>query len=100
MNYKGWWLSGKLHDQGEFFCNGNTYTGDFVGGLRQGNGQLKYSNGALYVGEFAKDLPNGEGTLTSSSNEIYTGNFKVGFYFFDLNFLILFLFYHREFSLL
>lgn len=36
---------------------GNSYTGDWVGGLKQGNGKLTYANGDIYEGQWEEDVP-------------------------------------------
>jgi len=43
------------------FSNGSQYVGQFVGGLRHGQGSHTYSNGAEYVGNWANDKRHGQG---------------------------------------
>lgn len=54
------------------YSNGNEYTGDWVNGIRQGKGTMKYDNG-IYEGEWKNDKKNGEGTYTWNDGKKYEG---------------------------
>jgi hypothetical protein len=58
------------------YNNGNTYTGGWVSGKRQGEGECYYANGAHYKGDFKGDLRDGFGIYTSPNKDIYQGEFK------------------------
>jgi len=70
------------------FPNGNTYTGEWQNGMRQGNGKIRIvakgkstSNSiasdapSTYVGQFANDRINGHGVWTTFDGKQYEGNF-------------------------
>lgn len=56
-----------------------TYIGDFVNGLKHGNGVYKGNNGVSYKGSYKNDLKDGEGTIYNFDHSIaYEGEFKNG----------------------
>ncbi|CAM9399332.1 unnamed protein product, partial [Discosporangium mesarthrocarpum] len=89
------------------YPNGDKYTGEFVDGLREGQGVLKYASGntyqgffkanqfhgvgtmkyaplvedgvvitgRTYKGEWVKGLKQGQGTLSTGTGEVYEGSF-------------------------
>lgn len=54
------------------------YTGMFVGGNRQGKGNMIFSNGAVYNGEWYYNRMSGHGTIIWSDGSEYEGSFKNG----------------------
>ena len=61
------------------FPNGAQYVGEFMAGLRHGNGIHTYSNGSKYVGTWADDKRNGQGTFemkTALMNIVQDGLWK------------------------
>jgi hypothetical protein len=48
------------------YHNRDVYEGEFLDGVREGNGMLKYANGNVYKGEFMAGLFHGFGTYTWS----------------------------------
>jgi hypothetical protein len=65
--------------KGKFtFKNGDTYSGQFVNGKRQGIGEIAFSNGATFIGEFNLGYPQGRGILTYSNGSKYLGFFDKG----------------------
>ena len=51
------------------------YIGDFVNGLRHGNGKIVYDCGKVYEGEWENDKKTGYGTITFQNKNTYTGMF-------------------------
>lgn len=41
--------------------NGNEYEGEFLNGMKNGMGKLKYTNGDMYIGTFKNDVFDGKG---------------------------------------
>jgi uncharacterized protein (TIGR02145 family) len=56
------------------------YEGNFVEGLRDGEGTTYYKNGEKLVGHWEKDLFNGSGTLSQENGDKYIGGWKAGLY--------------------
>lgn len=54
------------------------YEGDFVAGLRHGQGTLYYPNGSIYQGQFRFNQATGPGVLQRPDGEQLTGEFKNG----------------------
>ena len=50
--------------------DGSTYNGQFVDGMRQGQGVYKMSNGDIYTGYFDRDEMHGAGELMQSDGTI------------------------------
>lgn len=55
--------------------NGSTYTGEWVNGLRQGEGKLLYTDGSIYEGKWLNDKAHGEGCFKNSKGHVYQGQF-------------------------
>ena len=53
------------------------YVGEFLNGLRYGQGIYTYANGDKYVGQY-KDTRNGQGTFTWASGTKYVGKWLYG----------------------
>jgi hypothetical protein len=51
------------------------YDGDYVDGLKQGEGIMYYANGEVYTGTFKKELKCGKGILLFADKSQYEGNF-------------------------
>ncbi len=75
--YIGLFLNNELNGKGiKFSYEKNIlYKGDFVNGLRDGNG-IDESEGAKYEGQFYKDKKCGKGKITFNSGDIYEGGFN------------------------
>lgn len=56
----------------------NTYTGEFLDGLRHGFGTFLYDDGSKYEGQWVANQKHGEGKFTSATGVIYFGSFKDG----------------------
>ena len=54
------------------YSDGSEYTGDWVNGVRQGQGTMTYDNG-IYDGEWQNDKKNGKGTYTWNDGKKYDG---------------------------
>jgi uncharacterized protein (TIGR02145 family) len=60
------------------YKNGDSYTGNFKGGLRNGEGTFTWANGNKYIGEYLDGFRNGKGTFTWADGNKYTGQYKDG----------------------
>lgn len=61
------------------FANGDTYTGAYVGGKRQGQGVYTWSNpSASYTGEWQAGKRHGTGTMTYPDKSKYEGDWVDG----------------------
>ena len=47
----------------------SSYTGDWVMGLRHGQGEVVMADGSVYRGQWVNDKPHGKGTLSISTSE-------------------------------
>lgn len=76
--YKGEFVDGNFHGQGELDFNGRRYEGTFSEGLKHGYGSLKYKNGNIYVGSFVRDKREGSDCrlIYASDHCEYIGGFK------------------------
>jgi hypothetical protein len=79
--YSGGYADDLYEGIGMLKTNDYTYVGDFVGGRREGQGQLSWSNGDVYKGEWRFDLYHGRGVFTlAKKGEIFEGVFAQGQY--------------------
>eukprot|EP00162_Nutomonas_longa_P013400 comp21557_c0_seq1/m.47237 comp21557_c0_seq1/g.47237 ORF comp21557_c0_seq1/g.47237 comp21557_c0_seq1/m.47237 type:complete len:786 (+) comp21557_c0_seq1:92-2449(+) len=76
--YNGPFVQGRRHGlKGQLsFPDGNIYTGEFVNGQAQGQGDMVYPNGARYLGEFVQQQRHGHGTMIFKSGERYSGGWE------------------------
>ena len=58
--------------------NGNTYEGEFVKGIKEGNGTLLFPDGSKYWGAFTNDVINGEGEFIWNNGYYYKGEIQNG----------------------
>lgn len=58
--------------------DGGTYEGEWVDGVAEGQGTIKWDNGDHYEGEWKDGMRNGQGTYTSVDGDgfVYEGEFK------------------------
>lgn len=76
--YEGEFLEGMRHGQGRLTSSvGEALTGQFIKGRPVGYGELTYTDGAIFRGEFY-DFGDREGTLTLPSGETATGRWING----------------------
>ncbi|MDX2361646.1 MAG: hypothetical protein QNK23_12635 [Crocinitomicaceae bacterium] len=54
------------------------YQGDYIDGLREGDGQYNYHNGSILTGHWENDTLQGPGVLTTNTGIIYKGNWVNG----------------------
>lgn len=57
---------------------GDIYEGDFVNGIREGQGTYTFQTGVVYVGQFANNLFNGKGTMKFADGKSYEGDYVNG----------------------
>lgn len=57
------------------YSNGTEYIGDWVNGVRQGRGKMRYDNG-VYDGEWQNDQKNGKGTYIWNDGKRYDGAYE------------------------
>jgi hypothetical protein len=55
------------------YTNGAIYTGQWLGGFRDGRGTIVYSSGAKYEGNWSFSRPHGEGKFTHHNGDTYNG---------------------------
>lgn len=84
--YEGDWLEGLKHGQGVAkYKSGEEYEGQWVADKRQGKGSLieKQFHGIFiekYIGMFSGDKKEGQGEQTLKTGRIYDGQFKAGLF--------------------
>ncbi|XP_077057278.1 radial spoke head 10 homolog B isoform X2 [Siphateles boraxobius] len=87
QQYSGQWLNGIQDGKGThtWFCKRvpcsqyprmNEYTGEFVQGMRHGQGQFLYASGAVYSGEWKHNKKHGQGKYTFENGLVYEGEFN------------------------
>lgn len=54
---------------------GNTYTGQYKGGLREGLGEETTAEGDGYKGQWLRDMKHGKGRMVLSNGDAYQGDF-------------------------
>ena len=75
--YEGQFIDGKSDGQGSIqYRNGDSYVGDFSGGVFHGSGVYLWVNGDKYEGQFIGGKKHGIGNIKYSAGEEYTGEFK------------------------
>lgn len=55
--------------------NGNTYTGQFKAGLREGIGEETTPDGDGYTGQWLRDMKHGKGRMLLANGDYYEGDF-------------------------
>ena len=86
--YEGNWADDKPWGSGEHVWLGeraefavterqmcNRYTGEFVNGLRCGQGTFFFSNGSRYIGQFKNNQKHGQGVYSFPDGRVYEGPF-------------------------
>lgn len=53
--------------------SGDSYSGDFVRGVRQGKGTMTFPNGTTFTGTWSNDEPIGKGTIVWNDRTITKG---------------------------
>ena len=77
--YTGEWKDGQRNGQGTMtYADGDTYTGEWKDGKPNGQGTITYTDGGTYTGEFKDGKRNGQGTMTFANGNKYTGEYKDG----------------------
>ena len=77
--YTGEFLDGLRHGKGvHCFSNGDVYDGEWVKGIWTGTGKYTWSSGEVYEGEWSNALRHGQGTMTWKNGATYTGEWKNG----------------------
>ena len=66
-------FKGKMHGWGKYTyaSNGQIYIGDFVNGVKRGNGKIIYPNGKIYEGKFVNGVPQGQGIITENGQSTH-----------------------------
>lgn len=60
------------HTKGTFrYQDGSVYTGDFIKGQGEGEGQCVYANGDIYTGQWKNHAPHGKGTMVFANGITY-----------------------------
>ena len=66
-------LKSKQHQ----YANGGVYTGEWMGGFRQGKGRMEWSDSASYEGMWELGYASGQGVFTDCLGNRYQGSFKM-----------------------
>ena len=74
----GYWKQELQNGFGRFYTKDNflTYEGDYVGGVRHGNGTHFYGKENKYVGQFVKGVRHGKGTYYWDKDSYWVGTFE------------------------
>ena len=51
-------------------ADGCYFKGEYINGVREGNGEYKFTNGKIYKGPFTKGKPNGKGVIIKNGKSI------------------------------
>jgi uncharacterized caspase-like protein len=76
--YRGAMRGTSLHGKGEYVSKAFKYQGEFLEGLKHGNGVYVWDNGDRYDGTFAQDKPDGQGKYHFANGDSYEGEVKAG----------------------
>jgi hypothetical protein len=76
--YRGAMRGTSLHGKGEYVSKAFKYQGEFLEGLKHGNGTYVWDNGDRYDGAFAQDRPDGRGKYHFANGDSYEGEVKAG----------------------
>ena len=78
--YEGDFVDGLFHGRGTYYFKESekTYTGGFVEGRIEGDGEQKWADGREFTGHFRNGKEDGEGTFRHANGTIYIGKFKEG----------------------
>jgi hypothetical protein len=79
--YTGEFLNGQYNGEGEYqSVDGRHYTGSWVNGQKNGYGVFSFANGDLYEGMFVNNVFDGDAKYAFPNGDVYTGNFSNGCY--------------------
>ena len=77
--YTGEWKDGERNGQGTMtYADGDTYTGEWQDGNRHGQGTMTYAGGTTYTGDWKDGFSHGKGVETLADGTTYTGDWKGG----------------------
>ena len=64
--------NGKMNGYGKYTyaSNGQIYEGQFVNGVKRGDGKITYPSGKIYEGKFVNGVPQGQGVITENGESI------------------------------
>ena len=62
---------------------GGTYVGEYVDGLKHGQGTYTYADGRQYVGEFKDGVFHGQGTMTYANGDQEEGIWGAGEFLYE-----------------
>jgi len=74
----GEFTDGDIRNGNAFYKRGDTYTGGFLAGRREGAGEYSYPSGDIYIGHFKNDEKHGPGIYRWFTGEQFNGKFKAG----------------------
>lgn len=75
--YSGGLYESKATGTGTIENDQFTFTGEFLNGRPNGQGQIKYKNGTSYDGQLVNGFYHGKGLYTSNRGYVYNGEFNM-----------------------
>ena len=77
--YTGQFKGGVKEGQGTYqFANGSKYVGEWQSGKKHGQGRYEHVNGDAYDGQYVTGKQEGYGTFSHADGEVYEGQWKAG----------------------
>lgn len=75
--FSGQFVSGMKNGEGNYvYADGSKYQGNYENGKRNGSGTFKFKDGSIYEGQWLNDCMNGEGKYTFSNGDALNGTFE------------------------
>jgi hypothetical protein len=76
--YEGDWVNGIREGQGLLKTPVGEYSGEFLAGKKHGKGTDSFVSGSTYTGQFIENQRHGHGVISHSNGSVYDGQWKLG----------------------